>query len=118
MSTDQLNFFASLDFPGRTTLFLSEAAEKLGVSVRHLQAEAEKGALRLFDARGVGAKQPAWRVPIESYRDYVAVRLTGPQRAELLALLPESTRTALICELLASLPNPARAALLRDLRAA
>ncbi len=118
MAADQLNFFASLDFPGRTTLFLSEIAERIGVSVRHLQAEAQKGALVLLDMRGVGARQPAWRVPIESYRDYVIHRLTGPQRAEAMRLLPEATRTALICELLASLPNPARAALLRDLRAA
>lgn len=118
MSAEQLHFLASLDFPGRTTLLLAEMAERLGVSVRHLQREAELGALTLIDLRGKDATQPNWRCPIECYRDYVMARLHGPRRAELIAALPEQTRIALLLELFSGLPAAARSGVLARLRTA
>lgn len=109
--------YPSLDFPGRTMLLLSEAAGRLGVSVRHLQREAEEGVLVLVDVRGANARQPAWRLPIECYRDYVSARLSGPERSAALQALPEATRASLIRELVAGLPTPTRMPLLKELRA-
>jgi hypothetical protein len=103
MPPEQLQFFASLDFPGRTTLLLAEMAEKLGVSKRHLQKEVEAGVLTVLDVRGKHASQACWRVPVECYRDYVITRLSGPRRSDFLAVLPPATRRQLIAELQASL---------------
>jgi hypothetical protein len=99
MPAEQLNFFASLDFPGRTTLLLSEMAEKLGVSVRHLQKEVEQGALTVLDMKGKQATQSCWRVPVECYRDYVVTRLSGPKRPEFLRALPPATLRELVKEM-------------------
>jgi hypothetical protein len=105
MPAEQLQFFASLDFPGRTTLLLSEMAEKLGVSPRHLQKEVESGVLTVLDVRGKHASQACWRVPVECYRDYVITRLSGPRRRDFLGVLPPATRRDLILELQTSLKS-------------
>jgi hypothetical protein len=97
--------FPSLDFPGRTSLRLSEMAEKLGVSVRHLQKEVEQGVLTVLDVKGKQATQSCWRVPVESYRDFIIARMTGPGRAGLLRSLPEATLRLLARELQDYLPK-------------
>lgn len=102
---EQLTFFASLDFPGRTTLWLREIAERLGCSVKHLLRELESGSLTGLDIRGAGRSRASVRVPVECYRDYVVRKLTGPAdfRMRFLLDLPAATRRALILELQASL---------------
>ncbi len=95
--------FPSLDFPGRTTLMLSEMATKLGVSVRHLLNEVDEGVLTVMDLKGNTSSRSCWRIPVESYREYVLQRVFGPSRAEFLAALPVNLRKRLIAELYASL---------------
>jgi len=97
--------FPSLDFPGRTSLRLSEMAAKLGVSVRQLQKEVEQGVLTVLDVKGKQATQSCWRVPDESYRDFVIARMTGPGQAGLLRSLPEATLRLLARELQDYLPK-------------
>jgi len=103
--TEQLQFpfFASLDFPGRSTLMLHEIAERLGVTVAHLLNEVEGGELVACDFKAKGVSRRCIRVPVESYRDYVLRKLTGPMRAQLLKTLPRAVRAQLIAELQASL---------------
>jgi hypothetical protein len=45
MPAEQLQLFASLDFPGRSTLMIWEIANRLGVTVRHLLNQIDDGAL-------------------------------------------------------------------------
>jgi len=99
----QFAFFASLDFPGRSTLMVHEIAARLGVTVRHLINEVESGELLALDCKGRGVSRKCVRVPIESYRDYVLRKLTGPMRSQLLATLPRAVRAQLIEELRESL---------------
>jgi hypothetical protein len=96
---------ASLDFPGRTTLLLTEIADRLGCSLRHLLNEVESGALTVLDLRAPGSPRRCPRVPIECYRDYICRRLSGPVagRLQLLETLPAATRRQLITLLQASL---------------
>ena len=96
----QLTFLHSLDFPGRTVLYLWEIAEKLGGTVQHF--------LNLIDAldtasRANGKTRRMLRIPIESYRNFIITRLTGEPRTQFLAQLPVSTRIELIEELKKSL---------------
>ncbi len=86
---EQLCFaFASLDFPGRTTLSLGEIAQRLGVSVDHLLNEVDHGALVGLDLKGAKATLRFVRVPVESYRAYVLARMTGPFRRQFIRDLP------------------------------
>jgi len=101
--------FPSLDFPGRASLMLSEMAAKLGVSVRHLQNEVEQGALTVLDMKGKKATRSCWRVPVESYLDYVIARMTGPRQIGLLRTLPEATLRLLVRELQNYLPKASEA---------
>ncbi len=105
MSAEQLNFFASLDFPGRTTLHLGEIAGKLGCTVQHLLNEIDQNAFVGIDLKGAEATRRAIRVPIECYRTYVLSRLTGPVdfKMKFLRELPIATRRELIGELTLSL---------------
>ena len=105
MPAEQLQFFASLDFPGRATVQVREIAERLGVSVRHLLNEIDEGALVVLDLKAARSSRRCARVPIECYRDYVLDRLSGPAmgRSELLRNLPAAVRRALIHELQESL---------------
>ncbi|MBI5770809.1 MAG: hypothetical protein HZA93_23735 [Verrucomicrobia bacterium] len=122
MPTEQLQFpFASLDFPGRTLLYPHEIAGdkgRLGMSMDHFHDLVSEGVLVAIDIASPGAVRRELRVPIESYRDFIVARMTGPRRREFLTALPEPTRTTLIVELFESLQNAARPALLRALRAA
>lgn len=105
----QLDFFASLDFPGRTTVLLWEIAERLGCSVNHLLELVDQGELAGVDVSSRKVSRRAMRVPVECYRDFVLQRLTGPVdfRMRFLRDLPAATRRQLIRELEQSLrANP------------
>ena len=106
MST-QLDFLPSLDFPGRTTLMVSEIAERLGYSARHVGALIQDGSIPALNGKSSAAVKPSFRVPIEAYRDFVVTRVNGGLRAQFIARLPAATRHALIKELQAILKtNP------------
>lgn len=109
MSTPaQLDFFPSLDFPGRTTLMVSEIADRLGYSAKHVCGLIEDGSIPALDGKSQDAAKPSFRVPIESYRNFIVARVNGPMRSEFIRALPAATRRALIAELQASLKaNPA-----------
>jgi len=102
---EQLQLFASLDFPGRSTVLVREMAERLGVSERHLFNEIDSGALVVLDLKAKGSARRCARVPIECYRNYVSARLTGPMelRSSFIAALPVAVRRALLAEIQASL---------------
>jgi len=59
----------TLDFPGRTVLYVREVAEKLRVTDRHVTNLIEAGQLRALNV-ATGAKK-SWRIPVPWYRDYV-----------------------------------------------
>jgi hypothetical protein len=99
----QFAFFASLDFPGRSTLMLWEIAGRIGVTVRHLLNEIESVELIAIDAKGKGVSRRCIRVPIECYRDYILRKLTDRTRTNLLKTLPRAVRAQLIKELQESL---------------
>jgi hypothetical protein len=99
----QFEFFASLDFPGRSTLMLWEIAGRLGVSDRHLAGEVDNGELVALDLKTRGIARRCIRVPVEGYRDYVLRKLTDRTRTNLLKALPRAARAQLIKELQESL---------------
>ena len=105
MPAEQLQLFASLDFPGRSTLMIWEIASRLGVTVRHLLNQIDDGALVVLDLKAPTSSRRCARVPIECYRAYIAKQLTGPieVRAAFLRTLPPTEKRALIRELEASL---------------
>ncbi len=100
MNAEQLTFFASLDFPGRTTLMLGEIAEKLGCTVQHLLNQVEEGALVALDLKGAKANRRNIKVPVECYRDFIIRKLTGPVsvKAAFLETLPRATLVELVHE--------------------
>lgn len=107
--TEQLQFaFASLDFPGRVTLYPHEIAEKLGMSVDQVHDLVDDGSLVAVNIASSGAARRALRIPVEAYRNFILERITGPLRVEFLCGLPEATRRDLVRELLATLPAPIR----------
>jgi excisionase family DNA binding protein len=95
----QLDFFASLDFAGRTALSADEVAKKLGVTTRHILRLAEEGALPGIDLKGEKASRGLLRIPIESYREFILRRMTGPMRREFLGTLPKATLREMLGEL-------------------
>jgi hypothetical protein len=99
----QFSFFASLDFPGRSTLMLHEIGERIGLTVQHLLNEIESGELAALAVQGKGVSRRCIRVPIECYRDYVLRKLSVPMRSALLKTLPRAVREQLIRELQDSL---------------
>jgi len=101
---EQLQFFGSLDFPGRTTLMLWEIASRLGCTVRHLLNEVDSGTLTGLDIAAQPSRR-AMRIPVESYRAYILTKVTGPVdfKMQFLRELPAATRRQLIDELTASL---------------
>ena len=54
---EQLQFFGSLDFPGRTTLMLWEIAARLGCTVRHLLNEVDSGTLTGLDIAATSSRE-------------------------------------------------------------
>lgn len=102
---EQLQLFASLDFPGRTTVQLWEIADRLNWTVRHLLNLVDSGDLVALDGACTGAGRRSLRVPIECYRAFILKRLTGPAdvRMQFLQQLPAPVRHQLIADLKASL---------------
>lgn len=101
---EQLNFFASLDFPGRSTLYLGEIGERLGCSVRHLLNLIDDGEFVGLDVSAGAANRRSIRIPIEAYRNFILKRLTGPVdlKMQFLRDLPAATRRQLIEDLRAT----------------
>ena len=107
--TLQLDFFSSLDFPGRSILTVDDVARKLGVSFRHVVRLAETGEMTVMNMNGVGARRALVRIPLESYRAFVVKRMSGPMRSEFIASLPRAVQRELLAELNAILavhPQP------------
>ncbi len=71
--------FASLDFPERTTLHITEVAERWGVSKEHIYSLIDEGAIVALDITGHTNKSSRQhlRIPIESYRDATLRRLVN-----------------------------------------
>lgn len=92
--------FASLEFPGRTSLYAHEVAERLGCTTQHVVDLIAEGALSAIDitGRGNSSDRRALRIPVEAYRDFVAARVTGARRRQLLAQLPLATLAQLDLE--------------------
>lgn len=91
--SEQLQFpFPSLDFPGRISLRVDEAAKKLGITPQHVIDLIVEGKLNALDVRGLGSSRATYRIPIECYRDYV-VRCVTDQSARLRLMrdLPRAT---------------------------
>ena len=93
MSTgaQQLFLFASLDFPGRTSLRPDEIAEKLGVSVRQILDLIEEGELCSINLASGKATKRWCTIPLEAYRAFILGRMTGPLRTEFMRSLPKQT---------------------------
>ena len=93
-TTLQLEFpFASLDFPGRTNLTLDEIANRLGVNKQTIINRIEEGMICAIDLKGRHVSRSWYRIPVESYRDYVVAIATGPRRVDLLkGLSPQALR--------------------------
>lgn len=120
MPAEQLTFFSSLDFPGRTTLGLAEIAQRLGCTVTHLLNEVDRGAFVGLNIAAADSKRRAMRVPVECYRAYVLGKLTGPVdvRMQFLVELPIVSRTEVACAIYRSLSPAERKALLAQFNAA
>lgn len=99
---EQLNFpFASLDFPGRASLYPHEISERVGVSVDQIYDLVDDGSLVGIDISSKANKSSrrSLRIPIESYRNFIVERMTGPRRFDLLRHLPKATLRELVREL-------------------
>ena len=59
-----------LAFPGRTTLYVREVAEKLRVTERHVVNLIEAGMLRAVNV-GTTAGRKFYRIPVPWYQEYV-----------------------------------------------
>lgn len=118
MPAEQLNLaFASLDFPGRSALYPHEIAEKLGMSIDQLYKLVDQGLLVGIDIASRGATKRRIRIPVESYRTWVAEAMSGPARDHLLRNLPAVARRDLCVELLRGLSLPEQRGVLKLLRA-
>lgn len=98
--------FASLDFPGRTTLLPREVAQRIGISEQHLLDLIDEGALQALNIAGFhgipensSAARRYWRIPVEYYRDFILSRMSGPLRRQRLLQLPDATKLELHAEL-------------------
>jgi hypothetical protein len=68
---------ASLEFKGRTVLYVHEVAKALGITEQHVGNLVDDGQLAALNLSGIGNKsrRRCLRIPIESYRQFVAKRL-------------------------------------------
>jgi hypothetical protein len=75
---DQLEF-PSLDFPGRTTLYPHECAERIGCAAQHIYDLIEEGQLGAINLSGANnlTDRRCLRVPIESWRKFLVERTTA-----------------------------------------
>jgi len=91
----QLDFLPSLDFPGRQTVLVTEIAERIGLSPKHLYELIDEGKLVVLDAKSAGSSRRCARVPIECYRDFIVRLLTGDASRMHLLQMPKATLRAL-----------------------
>jgi hypothetical protein len=105
MTEAQLDFFPSLDFPGRSTLYLHEIGERIGCTVKHLLTLIDDGSIPGLDLSSRTSGRRSMRVPVESYRAFVLRRLTAPAESQMLFLrqLPVATRRQLLRDITESL---------------
>jgi excisionase family DNA binding protein len=98
---EQLQFpFPSLDFPGRVSLRVEEVAARLNITRKHVTDLIAEGKFVALDHRGLGSRRATYRIPIESYRDYVAGAVIDPtERFRLMRSLPRATLIELQREL-------------------
>ena len=101
--SQQLTFFHSLDFPGRTVLFVNEISQKLGISRQQVVTLMAVGQLGYSNLATDPTTRPCRRVPVESYRNFIVRRLDSEERLQFLRELPVTTRLELIAELKKSL---------------
>ena len=74
--------FASLDFPGRTTLYVHEVARRLGIAEKHVLNLCDDGSLAMLNIASKGVKRRALRIPIESYRSFICERVSVPMEGK------------------------------------
>jgi hypothetical protein len=97
---EQLQFpFASLDFPGRSSLYPHEIAARLGICVDQVYDLCDDGSLVGINVGSQSASRRSLRIPIEAYRNFIVARMTGPLRLDLLRHLPRATLRDLVREL-------------------
>ena len=101
----QLTFFHSLDFPGRTVLYVNEISAKLGISRQQVVNLMDCGELGYINVATDPTTRPCRRVPVESYRNFIVRRLDSEERMQFLRDLPVGTRIELIEELKKSLKH-------------
>lgn len=101
--SDQLQFFASLEFPGRSTLQLWEIADRLGYTVQHLLNLIDTGELGGIDGKNKDVARRSIRVPVECYRAFIMKRLTNQDASMRMAFIND-------------LPKPIRRQLIEDLK--
>ena len=99
----QLTFFHSLDFPGRSVLYINEIANRIGVTRQQVVNFMDCVELGYLNVATDTTTRPCRRVPIESYRNFIIRRLESEERLKFLKDLPVSTRLELIEELKTSL---------------
>jgi hypothetical protein len=83
--------FASLDFPGRTTLNVDEVALRLGITAQHVLDLIDEHLITGIDLKGKDASRRLIKIPIESYRNFIVERVTGPARRDFLRALPTAS---------------------------
>lgn len=91
--------YTSIAFGGKVTLTPLEIASRLGWNEKHVRDLIADGELPAIDGKSAGAIRSSFRVPTESYRDFVARRMTGRRRTELLKALPRESLQELVTEL-------------------
>lgn len=97
----QMEFcYSSLDFAGRSTVKVTEIAERLGYSVQHIINCVDSGELVSCNFALSGNKR-SLRVPIEEYRAWVMRNLTAPasKRAQWIDGLSRAVQIELHAEL-------------------
>ena len=94
--SDQLTFFHSIDFPGRSVLYVNEISQKLGISRQQVVNLMDCGELGYINV----ATDPTTR---PCRRDFIVRRLDSEERLQFLRELPVATRLELIEELKKSL---------------
>lgn len=106
MSAEQLAFpFPSLDFPGRVNLYPHEVAAKLNISPDQVFKLVDDGSLVAVDLASKlnRSARRELRIPVESYRNLIVTRMSGPHRLDLLKNLPRAALRELHRELAAML---------------
>ena len=101
--SDQLTFFHSIDFPGRSVLYVNEISQKLGISRQQVVNLMDCGELGYINVATDPTTRPCRRVPVKSYRNFIVRRLDSEERLQFLCELPVATRLELIDELKKSL---------------